>query len=112
MASIAWDRLLETVHQRGAILALLNPGSPPVLRIGDGWRALSVPPLTHDDITALTAERFAGNDDHVKLTDGYAVCDFRFGTVAFFQVMAFGYPDVTSLVVSPSSQTRPASDAL
>lgn len=104
MATIAWDRLLETIHRRRATLALLNVGSPPLLRIDEDWRVLQVPALGRDDIAELVAERFAVEGSN--MSDGYASFDFWFGDVAFFQVMAFGYPNSVSLVVSRGKATR------
>jgi Tfp pilus assembly ATPase PilU len=104
MAAIAWDRLLETYYKRGASLALLVQGSPPLLRIGQEWRSLQVPPLTRDSIHALVAERMGKQPP--EIIDGYACCDFWYGEIGFFRAMAFGYPDTTTLVVSQCGQIR------
>ncbi len=105
MATIAWDRLLETCYKRKADVALLAPGSPPVVRVDQSWRSLQVSPLEPGDVKAMASEILRPGPE--AEADGYAYRDFWFGDVAFFRAMAFGYPETTLLVVSPTAPTRP-----
>ncbi len=89
-------------------MALLAPGSPPVLRVGQSWQSLEVPPLEPEDVKTMAAEVLRGKPK--SETDGYAYTDFWYGDVAFFRAMAFGYPETTLLVVSPTTPTRPPPD--
>src|SRR4051794_34197563 len=95
--AIAWDRLLETVRRREADVALLVPGSPPLIRVGETWRALQLPPTTAEEVVALATERMTPAPQGTG--EGYAYADFWFGDVAFFRVMAFGFPGTHLLVV-------------
>jgi hypothetical protein len=105
MSSVAWDRLLETCLKREAQIALLVPGSPPLLQIGGAWRSVDVPPLSAENVSDLAAERLSPEPDGER--DGFAYADFWYGDVAFFRVMAFGFPQTTLLVVSRTPGTRP-----
>lgn len=105
MATIAWDRLLETCYKRKADAALLCPGSPPLLRIEQAWRSLQVSPLELQDVKAMAAEILRPKPD--AETDGYAYSDFWYGDVEFFRAMAFEFPETKLLVVSPTARTRP-----
>jgi len=103
MAKVAWDRLLETCQTRDADVALLVPGSPPLLRVGETWRALGVPAIEKQDVADLVSELREPDGQ----MDGYAYRYFWYRNVAFFHTMAFGYPDTVALVVSRAAPPRP-----
>jgi Tfp pilus assembly pilus retraction ATPase PilT len=103
MAAIAWDRLLETCCRRHADVMLLTAGCPPMLHIEGIWRTLQTPPLEPGDVKAMATEVL---DPKPEQQMGYAYSDFWYGDVAFFRAMAFGYPETTLLIVSPTAQTR------
>jgi hypothetical protein len=106
MSSFDWDRLLETCHTNDADLALLVPGSPPLIRIADSWRALQVPALTSDEIVDLAAQQLHPKPD-AQTDDGYAYSDFQYRDVALFRAMAFGFPQTKLLVLSRFAQPPP-----
>lgn len=97
MASLQWDRLLETCCRRDATDLLLIAGSPPMIRLRELWRALQVPPLDIAALQVLADERFGTRPDGEG--DGYAYSDFRHDE-ARFRAMAFGHPDTRVLLVS------------
>lgn len=97
MALVAWDRLLETYCNRHADLALLVPGSPPVLWIDQTWRALQVAPLTEADVMAMANEQLPSSG--AETFDGYSYVDFSYGNVAQFRMMAFGHPQARMIVL-------------
>jgi Tfp pilus assembly pilus retraction ATPase PilT len=98
MARIALDRLLETYHQRQAEVAVHVVGSPPMIWINQGWRVLQTPPLDAADMASIAAEIIG--DQQLAPTDGHVAHDFWYGNVAYFHLMAFGYPQATCLVLS------------
>ena len=104
MAGVAWDRLLETCYRRDADVALVTAGSPPLLKLGEQWRALQMPPLEVDDVTSLASELLRPKQGEA---DGYAYIEFSYGDVASYRVMAFGFPATRLLVVSRSRGSRP-----
>lgn len=98
MATIQWDRLLETCHRRKASDILLIAGSPPLIRMGESWRALQIPPFTAADIETMAKERLGATLEGES--DGYAYSDFSYGDVARFRAMAFGYPSTRALLIA------------
>ena len=102
---VAWDRLLETCYRRDADVALVTAGSPPLLHVGEQWRGLQMPPLEADDVTSLASELL--RPEPQREADGYAYVEFWYGDVAFYRVMAFGFPATRLLVVSRSRGSRP-----
>jgi hypothetical protein len=104
--SVAWDRLLETCYRREAELAVLVPGSPPLVRVGDTFRALQVPPLTVKDLEEMVRERL-GETPELN-SDGYAHGDFWYGDLVFYRVLAFGFPNTRALVLNKCKPTHPA----
>ena len=105
MPGIAWDRLLETCYKHGVEVAILMPGSPPLLRVGNAFRSLSVPPLDVSDVAAMASEQLAKAPEYNA--DGYAYLDFWYGKVAYFRLMAFGYPDTKAMVLSRCTPPQP-----
>ena len=103
MAKIRWDRLLETCLKRNAAVALLIVGSPPIILVGDAWRPLQVSPVEREDVAMLVAQ--LGEPD--GRGEGHTYRFFWYGNVAFYHVMAFGYPDTTAVVVSRAKPSRP-----
>jgi hypothetical protein len=103
MAAVAWDRLLETCYRRTASVALLIPHSPPIFRVEDEWRALQIPAVEEGELAELTS-KFRDPDGR---SEGHAYWFFWYGDVAFFHVMAFGYPDTAALVLSRQKPNRP-----
>jgi hypothetical protein len=93
----AWDRLLETCLKQNAAIALLVSGSPPLLLIKGAWRTLDVPPLESAHIATLAEQQLG---DTRPGADGFAHCEFAYGDIARFSVIAFGYPSTTALVVT------------
>jgi Tfp pilus assembly pilus retraction ATPase PilT len=89
---------------------LLAPGSPPMLRLDDAWRALQLSPLQAEDVISMAAAQLSPKPQGEK--DGYAYCDFSYGDVrvAFYRAMAFGFPETRFLMVSrtPPSGPQPA----
>jgi hypothetical protein len=106
MPSVPWDRLLETCYKREAEVAVLVPGSPPLVWVGDTFRALQVPPLTVEDLDEMVEERLGEAPEFNA--DGYAYVDFWYGDVVFYRVMAFGFPSTKALVLSRCKPTHPA----
>ena len=100
MPTLKWDRLLETCCRRDADVALLVPGSPPLIRVGKYWRSLDVPPLLPQDVVAMAAERLRPKPEGEVA--GYAYSEFWYGDEEFFCAMAFGFPETRLLVVSRS----------
>ena len=100
MASLAWDRLLETCCNRQGTDLLFVEGSPPLMRVSDSWRTLQVPPLKIEDIRRLLTEQPKREPDFVA--DGYACFTFwyREENREWFRVMAFGYPETKMLIAS------------
>ena len=98
MPVVAWDRLLETCYRQGVEVAILMPGSPPLLRVGNTFRSLSVPALDVSDIAAMASEQLANAPEYIA--DDYRYVDFWYGNVAYFRVMVFGYPNTKALVLS------------
>jgi Tfp pilus assembly pilus retraction ATPase PilT len=98
MASLQWDRLLETCCRSNATDLLLIPGSPPLIRLDELWRSLQVNATHLEEIRALATELLGANPR--GRADGYAFSSFRFGKSDRFRAMAIGFPDTTALVVS------------
>jgi Tfp pilus assembly pilus retraction ATPase PilT len=98
MASLQWDRLLETCYRRNASDILLSPGSPPMIRLSESWRTLQAPPVDTAAIQALVAERFVTAPDGEH--DGYAYSDFAYKGMRRFRAMAFGYPATFLLLIA------------
>ena len=107
MAALKWDRLFETCVKRNATDALLLIGSPPLLRLHENWRSLQTEPLTASDLRTMVVEIMKPKP--VGEADGYSYIDVRYSDLAGFRVMAFGYPDVTALVVSRDIPPMPES---
>jgi hypothetical protein len=85
-------------------VAVLVPGSPPLVRVGDTFRALQVPPLAVQDLEDMARELLG---DAVKSdADGYSYVDFWYGTLAFYRAMAFGFPSTRALVLSRRKPTH------
>ena len=105
MAALVWDRLLETLSKHSGTNLLLVPGSPPMLQIAQQMQALSVPPLSEEDVQLLAEEMLSKKVSGTA--DGYAWLDFNFlhDAGAWFRIMAFGYPDTK--VVMVTRQTQP-----
>ena len=103
MAAIAWDRLLETCYRRNASVALLIPGSPPLIQVEEAWRALQVPAVETSDLGELVSK--LGEPD--GRAEGHAYRFFWYGDVAFFQATTFGDPETTALVLSRQKPNRP-----
>lgn len=103
--AIQWDRLLETCCRRDATDIMLIPGSPPLIRMAEAWRALRAETVHLHDAVSLAAERFGAESDGER--DGYAYISFAFGDLGRFRAMAFGYPQrrccLWSVNVSSSS---------
>ena len=97
MAVIEWDRLCETFCKQEASVALVFPGSSPLLQINGRWRALQVPPISTLELALMTADRIVETSN---IAPGYAYSDFWFGKIAFFRLMAIGHPVTTSLVLT------------
>ena len=106
MASLSWDRLLGTLHRRGAADLLLTSGSPPMIRMPECWRALQTMTLDAAAVQALAGEML--KDRPPAHTDGYAHVDLLYGDATQFRILAFGYPDTHLLMVSrlPGSDTE------
>jgi twitching motility protein PilT len=99
MARVEWDRLLDTCVRSGATDVLLAPGSPPMVRLADGWRSLQrVDVLTPRQVANLAEEHLGLKVG--KQIDGYTLSDFSYGNLARFRVMAFGYPRTKSLLIT------------
>jgi hypothetical protein len=98
MASLQWDRLLETCHRHGAGDLLLTPGSPPMIHLHEGWRALHTPAIDVGAVRTLADDRLGATPD--AEVDGYAYSDFRYGEAGMFRAMAFGFPNTTVLLVT------------
>jgi Tfp pilus assembly pilus retraction ATPase PilT len=99
MARPDWDRLFGTCYKGGGTDLFLIPGSPPLIRLADGWHSmLAGGDLTLPDVVSLARERLGATPD--GQADGYSFSDFAFGNVARFRVMAFGYPKTTMLLVA------------
>jgi hypothetical protein len=123
MPAPRWDRMLETCCRRDASDLLLVPGSPPMIRqewpslpepgpqveqakqLCSMWRTLHTKPLTADDLAVLASQVIDGKRDGEQ--DGYAYSDFWYGNLAFFRVMAFGFPRTTSLSRIPPTRPSP-----
>jgi hypothetical protein len=100
MDSTLWNRLLETSRNHGGDL-LLVPGSPPLVRTGDDWRALMLPPLYPADVQAHATDCLDGAG--TLSDDGYTYRDFPYarGTDTLdFRARAFAYPNTSVLLVS------------
>jgi Tfp pilus assembly pilus retraction ATPase PilT len=111
MAELRWDRLLETCIRKHATDLLLSPGSPPMVRLRESWRALQIRTLDAATVRAMANERMGTAPDGEA--DGYAYSDSRYGDIARFRAMAFGYPNTTSLLIAmfpddPNRQGSPA----
>jgi len=92
------DRALETCWKRHGTDIVFAPDNPPLLRTPKGWHAMSIPPLDAAQIRALADERMSPKPDGEEGV--YAWKDFRYGDVASFRAIAFGYPNTTLLVIS------------
>ena len=104
MPRVAWDRLLLAYVRNNADVLLLVPGSPPILRIGEEWRALQLPPLEPADVSGMTDELLAVTEGQ---GGGYAYGHVWYGDVAYFYALAFGYPQTTLLVLSRQEPDGP-----
>ena len=94
-----WNRLLETSRNHGGDL-LLIPGSPPLVRTGDDWRALMLPPLSPADVQALATDCLS--DVATTSDDGFTYRDFPCGAgpdTIHFRARAFAYPNTSVLLV-------------
>src|SRR3712207_2399379 len=99
MASLAWDRLLETCSSRNASDVLLMPGFAPSIRLQDEVRTLQVPPVEPADLEHLLREIFPAPPAVPASTDEYAYQDFSYGETVWFRALAFGYPQTKLLLV-------------
>src|SRR5271170_7819767 len=99
MARLEWDRLLDTCVRGGATDAILAPGSPPMVRLADGWRSLQgVDALTPRQVSNLAYEHLGLKVG--RKVDGYTFSDFSYGNIARFRVLAFGYPQTKVLLIT------------
>src|SRR3954451_8035843 len=98
MASLNWDRLLETCYRRGASDILLCPDASPIIRLAESWRALQVPAVDAATIQALANEQLGENPPGRE--QGYAYSDFSYGEAGRFRATAFGYPATNALLIS------------
>ncbi len=105
MASLQWDRLLETCYRRNASDILLSPGASPMIRLAESWRSLQVPPVDAATIQALASEQLGENP--AGREDGYSYSDFGYGDVGWFRATAIGYPATNVLLISryPSDES-------
>lgn len=105
MASLEWDRLLETCYRRNASDILLSPGASPMIRLAESWRSLHVPPVDAATIQALASEQLGENP--AGREEGYSYADFDHGDAGRFRATAFGYPVTTALLISryPSDES-------
>ena len=109
MPSVPWDRLLETCYRQGAEVAVLVPGSPPLVRVGEVFRALQVPPLTEQDLEDMVRQLPGGAP--TLEGDGYLYLDFWYGKLAYYRAMAFGFPNTRALVLNRCRPPHPPEDA-
>jgi len=108
MASLQWDRLLETCCRRNATDILLCPGTSPMIRLTQSWRWLQVPPVDAATIQALASERI---EEHTAAHEaGYCYADFNYGDTARFRAIAFGYPATNALLISRHPDNEPGGD--
>ena len=98
MASLQWDRLLETCLRRKASDILLSVGAAPMIRLAESWRSLQVPPVDSATIQALASEQLG--ESPAGREEGYSYSDFGYGDVARFRGTAFGYPATNVLLIS------------
>ena len=105
MASLQWDRLLETCCRRNASDILLSPGASPLIRLAESWRSLQVPAVDAATIQALASEQLGENP--AGREEGYAYSDFGYGDAGRFRATAFGYPATNVLLISrhPSGES-------
>lgn len=106
MAAPEWDHLLETLYRRKGADMLLIPGSAPLLRLGKDWRELQTPPLQPEEIQLMAAERLVPRS-RVCTATGYAYTDFWHSNVAYFRIMAFGYPETKMILITPRPSEPP-----
>lgn len=97
MASLRWDRLLDTCLRERASDLLLTAGSHPMIRLRASWRALSVAPLDAAAVQALAYEALGAKPDGEA--EGCAFSDFSYD-VWRFRATAFGHPDTKLLLVA------------
>jgi hypothetical protein len=98
MASLAWDRFLETMLRRKADLALFFAGSAPLIPMNGSFRALQIAAMTSADLAAFAdAQTHGQSEDH---HDGYRYTDFWYGDALHLRLMIFDYPDPHRLVVT------------
>jgi hypothetical protein len=109
MLHLTWERLLETCYHRQAGVAMLVPGSPPVIRIGDTFRSLRLPPLEASELEAFVKDRLS-ETPNVNSEDGYAYGDFEYDNRMTYRVMAFAFPKTRALVVNIFNPKRPPPD--
>ena len=98
MASLQWDRLLESCYRRNASDILLSPGVSPMIRLAESWRALQVAPFDAATIQALAHEQLGENP--AGREEGYSYADLAYGNAGRFRVTAFGYPATSVLLIS------------
>jgi Tfp pilus assembly pilus retraction ATPase PilT len=98
MASLNWDRLLESCYRRNATDILLSPGASPMIRLAESWRSFQVPPADAATIQALASEQLGANPTGSE--EGYSYSDFSYGEAGRFRATAFGYPATSVLLIS------------
>jgi Tfp pilus assembly ATPase PilU len=98
MQAPIWDRLLETCSHNDASDLLLVPGSPPLIRLKEEWRVLSLPPLEMDQIRSMVEERMSGCS--VAAKDGSIWWDIQHSDGSIFRISAFGYPETKVLLMA------------
>jgi len=111
MASLQWDRLLETCYRRNASDVLLSPGASPMIRLAESWRSLQVPAADAATIRALASELLGENP--AGREEGYAYSDFDYGDAGDatrFRATAFGYPATNVLLISRYPSDGPGGD--
>ena len=111
MASLQWDRLLETCYRRNATDILLSPGASPMIRLAESWRSLQAPAVDAATIRALASEQLGENP--AGRAEGYAYADFDYGDAGDagrFRATAFGYPATHVLLISRYSSEAPGGD--
>ena len=102
MATLRWDRLMQTCVNRGGFDILLIPGMPPCLRVANGLRWMEVEPVSPVDIAQMLLELSPPNRVNEK---GYLEFDVPYREHRF-RVSSFGIPSpqFTILMRLPRSE--------
>ena len=106
MATMAWDRLMETcVRNRGTDIVLI-PGMPPFVRMQAGLRQLMVEPVSAVDIAQMLLE--LSPPDQLS-PEGYLdFCTPYRGDQ--FRVASFGIPEPRCTILALLPRPKPADD--